>query len=222
MAENGPQPALKLFYSPRACSLACHIALEESGLDFEAVEVRIADAAHKEPEYLAINPLGKVPALAVDSEVLTEAHAILTFVADLVPERNLIPRVGTLERARAHEWMNFCTSTIHIAFRTVFRPYLLVGEEVSAEAAKAFGRKNLKKVMTEIERRLEDRDYALGDAFSVCDAYLFVFYLWSHDPRLEMECPAGPLYRAFGARVGARTAVTRATDREGIQLPEFS
>ncbi len=212
-------PSLQLFYSPRACSLACHIVLEESGLEFEAIEVRIADGAHKKPEYLKINPLGKVPALAVDSEVLTEAQAILTFLADLVPEKKLIPAAGTLQRARAHEWMNFCTSTIHLAFRTVFRPHLLVGSEVSSDAAKAFGRESLGKVMAEVERRLAGRHYALGEAFSVCDAYLFVFYLWAHDQRLEMESPAGPLYAGLAERVWERETVRRAVQRERIDTP---
>ena len=98
MAES---PALTLFYSPRACSLACHIALEESGLPFTPREIRVREGAHKEAAYREVNPWGKIPALRVGEQVLTEAHAILTYVADRAPGHNLLPSAGTLARARA-------------------------------------------------------------------------------------------------------------------------
>ena len=119
---------LKLFFSPRACSLACHIALEESGLPFTAQAVKIREGQHKTGEYLRVNPWGKIPAMLIDGEVLTEAHAILSYIGDLAPaDKNLIPRDDPLLRAHAHEWMNFLSGSVHIAFRPLFRPnYLTV------------------------------------------------------------------------------------------------
>ena len=84
-------PQLTLYYSPKACSLASHIALEESGLPYTAAAVNIRAQDHRRPEYLKLNPSGTVPALGIDDQVLTESQAILTYIADLVPERNLLP-----------------------------------------------------------------------------------------------------------------------------------
>ncbi len=78
-------PELTLFFSPRACSLACHIALEESGLPFTAEMVKIREGQHKTEEYLRLNPWGKIPAMLIDDEVLTEAHAILSYIGDIAP-----------------------------------------------------------------------------------------------------------------------------------------
>src|SRR6266403_4975143 len=97
----------KLFYSPLACSLSCHIALEEAGLPYEAVEVNTKQQANLTQSYRKINPLGKVPALAIEGRILTEAAAILSYIADRVPEKELLPPAGTLKRAIAHEWLNF-------------------------------------------------------------------------------------------------------------------
>ena len=123
-------PELKLYFSPRACSLACHIALEESGLPFTAEAVKIRQGQHKTEEYLRVNPWGKIPAMLINGEVLTEAHAILSYVADTASaDKQLIPQDDPLLRARAHEWMNFLSGTVHIAFRPLFRPNYLIGDE---------------------------------------------------------------------------------------------
>ena len=84
---------LTLYTSPRACSTACHIALEESGLDYEVALTRIRRGEHRADAYLAINPWGKIPALVIGDEVLTEAHAILAYIADAAaPGVRLLPR----------------------------------------------------------------------------------------------------------------------------------
>jgi glutathione S-transferase len=94
-ARSEYPPNLTLYYSPKACSLASHIALEESGLPYEAVSIDIRAGQNVQPDYLKINPSGSVPALAAGDTVITESQAILTYIADLVPERELMPRPGT-------------------------------------------------------------------------------------------------------------------------------
>jgi len=83
-------PELTLFASPRACSLACHIALEESGLAYSVHIVKIREGEHQTEEYLRINPWGKIPALRIDDEVLTEAQAILSYTGDTA-EADILP-----------------------------------------------------------------------------------------------------------------------------------
>lgn len=213
------QPSLTLYYSRRSCSLACHIVLRETGLKFDLVEVKIKKGEQKKPEYLKINPLGKIPSLVIDSEVLTETHAILTFLGDFKKIPSLIPPSGTTGRVRAHEWMNFLSSTVHVTFRTIFRPYNLIGEDIPLGPVRDFARANLVGVMSEIERRLSKKSYALGDKYSVCDAYLFVFYLWCQDERLEMKSPAGPAFRKLAEKVWERPGTRAAVQHEQIASP---
>lgn len=207
-------PALTLFYSPKACSLASHIALEESGLDYTASAVNIRTGANRTPEYLSINPSGTLPTLKAGNVVVTESQAILSYVADLAPECRLLPCPGTRDRAKAHEWMNWISSTLHVTYRSIFRPQVYAGDDpVAIKAVRRHAHHKLAQALEYIERRLGDRPYALGE-FSVVDAYLFVFYLWSFDERLEAELPERPGYAALAARLWARPTVRQVVDRE--------
>jgi glutathione S-transferase len=208
-------PPLTLYYSPKACSLASHIALEESGLPYDAVSVDIRIGENVKESYLCINPSGAVPALGAGDTVITESQAILTYIADLVPEMSLIPRPGTRARARAHEWMNWISSSVHVTYRSIFKPQTYAGDDVHAGAAvRDHAKKKLWKILTEVEARLDNSPHALGAEFSVVDAYLFVFYLWSFDERIQAELPSRPLYAAHAARVWSRPAVRTVVARE--------
>jgi glutathione S-transferase len=208
-------PRLTLYYSPKACSLASHIALEESGLPYEAVSVDIRAGENVEPKYLRINPSGVVPALGAGDTVITESQAILTYIADLVPERELIPRPGTRARAKAHEWMNWISSTVHVTYRSIFRPQTYAGDDPQAIAAvREHAKKKLGKLLIEVETRLGDSSFALGSEFSVVDTYLFVFYLWSFDERIQADLPPRLRYGNLAARVWSRPAVRAVVTRE--------
>jgi glutathione S-transferase len=221
-------PQLTLYYSPKACSLASHIALEESGLPYQAVSVDIRAGQNVTPDYLRINPSGAVPALSAGDAVITESQAILTYIADLVPESGLIPRPGTRARAKAHEWMNWISSSMHVTYRSIFRPQTYAGEDANAIASvRNHAKKKLGKILLEVETRLGDAPYALGPEFSVVDAYLFVFYLWSFDERIQADLPPRPRYGTLAARVweraAARTAVAREREVRAYELPsEFT
>lgn len=208
---------LTLFYSPRACSLACHIALEESGLPFTAQPVKIREKQHKSEAYLSVNPWGKIPALRIDDEVLTEAHAILTWIGDASPpEKSLIPQPGSLRRARAHEWMNFLSGTVHIAFRPLFRPAMLLSEPDLFPKLRETGVPNFQKTLLEVDRRLEGKDWGLGSAFSVVDPYLFVFYMWSQREDVVEFTPELPRWRDLWQRLYELPSTQRALATEGI------
>jgi glutathione S-transferase len=208
-------PPLTLYYSPKACSLASHIALQESGLSYKAVSVDIRKGENATPDYLHINPSGSVPALGVGDQVVTESQAILTYIADLSPEISLMPRPGTRARARAHEWMNWISSSLHVTYRSIFRPQVYAGEDPLAMAAvRGHANKKLAKMLLEVDTRLGNSMYALGAHFSVVDAYLFVFYLWSFDERISIALPPRPRYAALAERVWSRTAVRTIVARE--------
>ncbi len=215
-ADRGtPLPILKLFTSPRACSLACHIALEESGLPYSVEIVKIREGQHQTEQYLRINPWGKIPALLIDDQVLTEAQAILSFIGDTA-DAKLIPRNDPLSRARAHEWMNFLTATVHIAFRPLFKPQYLINDPALYPKLHEVGIPNLKKTLLEVDRRLTGRTWALGDEYSVVDPYLLVFWIWSQRDDIVPHVAEMPAWRAHAGRIYAREATWKCLNREGV------
>ena len=210
-------PELTLFSSPRACSLACHIALEESGLPFAVEMVYIRKGQHRRDDYLSVNPWGKIPALRIDSEILTETHAILSYVADAAaPAIELLPRTDPLARARAHEWMNFLSSFVHLAFRPLFRPGFLVADEALYPKVQEVGIPRLRDTLLEVERRLTGRTWALGDSYSVVDPYLFVFHVWSQRDDVVPHVADMPNWMAHRQRMDDRAATRAVLAREGI------
>lgn len=211
---------LTLFSSPRACSLACHIALEESGLDYDLHRVRIRNGEHRGADYLAINPWGKIPALRTGDEVLTETHAILSYIADAAVAP-LLP-AEPLARARAHEWMNFLSSTVHVAFRPLFKPQYLIGDESLYPRLLETGIPRLRETLLEVDRRLAGRRWALGNAFSVVDPYLLVFWIWSQRDDVIVEVPDLPNWRAHADSMFERPATWRCLAREGVTQDNIS
>ncbi|HEX7381060.1 MAG TPA: glutathione S-transferase N-terminal domain-containing protein [Nevskiaceae bacterium] len=207
-------PALVFFYYPRACSLAVHIALEETGVPYERRLVDLKSKKNRSAEYLALNPKGSVPALSIDGRVLTETHALLTFLGDLKPQLGLLPPTGDFARYRAHEWMNFLSSSVHVYIRSVFRSSAYAGDNPQAAAAvNAQGVRNLAGAVAVLEDKLGDRPWALGDRYSVVDAYLFVMYLWSTDERIA-SVPPRPNWDRVAAHVWSRPATRRVVEVE--------
>jgi glutathione S-transferase len=210
---------LKLYYSPLACSLSCHIALEESGLPYGTEEISTKAQANLTPSYRTINPLGKVPALAIDGQILTEAAAIMSYVADLVPAKNLLPPAGTRSRAFAHEWLNFLSSAVHVAFRPVLRPERMVEDAGCIDGLRRVGIAAVIDVLTYADSKLGRGPYALGETFSLCDGYLLVFYLWSRREQFKSQLPPFPALQAMARLVLARPSVQAVLKAEGLAIP---
>lgn len=206
---------LTLYYSPGACSLASHITLEETGAPFEARRVALANGEQNTPEYRAINPRGRVPALRVDDgEVLTENPAILAYLARRFPEATLLP-ADPLAEARCLSMMAFLSSSVHPAFAHIFRPERFADDTAVHPALKEKGRQVFHDHLREIDGLLAGKEWAQGP-YTVCDPYLLVFYWWG----MRIELPVAELanYTAHKQRMLARPAVRRAIEREGIAL----
>lgn len=200
---------MKLYFSPGACSLASHIALLEAGLDFtlEQVDLRSKRTAGGQ-DFVAINSKGYVPALEMkDGNVLTEGPAILQFVADLAPDRQLAPAHGTLERYRLAEWLNFISTELHKNFSPLFRP-------TSTDDMKEAARTTLRNRLGWVATRLEGSDFLTGSQFTVADAYLFTVLSWAG--AVQFDLSPWPVLAAFAQRVGARPSVQQALREEGL------
>jgi glutathione S-transferase len=199
---------MKLFYSPGASSLAPHIALREAGLAFEPVLASIK--THKLPDgadYHAINPLGYVPLLELDDGTrLREVAAIVQYIADLVPTRNLAPANGTLPRYRLQEWLSFVGSELHKTFSPL-------NADIPEEGKKVF-RDKLAARLQWLDGQLNGKPYLLGEHFSVADAYLFAVSRWAKPPHADLA--SYPHVRSHHDRVAARPAVQEALKAEGV------
>lgn len=201
---------MKLYYAPGACSMSPHIVLEEGGFSYEPVKVNLRE--HKTEggaDYYAINPKGYVPALELDNgELLTEGPAIVQYLADQRPQANLAPANGTIERARLQEWLNFIGTEIHKQFGPLFNP-ATPDDAKTAAKARIGGRFDI------IDRHLAGgRDYLMGPAFSVADAYLFTMLQWAN--RMQIDMAGRPKLVAFRERMLARPKVHATLQAEGL------
>lgn len=200
-----------LYYAVGACSLAPHIALEWIGAPYTAVRVQYGS-----DELLAVNPAGAVPTLREDDGwILTQAGAILDYLASKHPEARLGGRDGLRNRAEAHRWSSFLTSDVHAAFWPVFMPYRYTTD--SSDAAKkavvAAGHKLVEKQFDVLNRHLEGRDYIIGLERSVIDAYAFPMIRWAG--KLLPDGVANyPHVQALHDRLAAGPAVQRVLARE--------
>lgn len=200
---------MKLFISPGACSLAPHIALRETGADFEAVKVDLATRKTESGEdFLAVNSAGKVPALVLDDgQTLTENPAILLYIADQGAASGLAPVEGSLERYQLLSRLSFLASELHKAFVPLFAPG--TSEEAKAAAAAA-----VKKHLAALDQELTGRDHYVGNAFSIADIYLFVMLGWPGHVGIDMS--AYPALGAYAGKIAQRPAVGAALKAEGL------
>ena len=142
---------LTLYYAPGACSMASHIALEETGQPYTATPVALAQGEHLKPEYLNnVNSRGKVPALKTDDGILTENVAILTYLARSFPDAKLLP-TDPLGTARALSHMAYLSNTVHPAFTHIMRPGRFATDESAHDNLKATGKDNFWKLLQEID-----------------------------------------------------------------------
>ena len=205
---------LTLYYSPAACSLAVHTALEESGLPHQLECVSTREGATRRPGYLAVNPVGQVPALRLaDGTILTQVLALLGYVADKVPDQRLLP-TNPLGRARALGHLGFLATSAHGAFRDWFRPDLCTSDESAQAAVRVTARERYFAQLEHVERTLGDNPWLLGRQYSLVDAAAFCFFLWGQV--FEWPVTRLPRYRALARRVQARPATQRALEAEGL------
>jgi glutathione S-transferase len=209
---------LKLFYSPGACSIVAHIALQEAGAEFEPVKVVLVEGEHLQPEYLAINPHARVPALGTGHGVITENIAILNYIADEFGAQGSVPRGDTYAAAHCNQLLGWFSSTVHISFAQVWRAGRFTDEESVHPAIVAGGRSNLERQFAEIERLCGD-GWLAGNAFSAADGYALIFFRWGK--RIEMDMSRYPAWAALNERTLERAAVQAVLEREGWQPGDF-
>ncbi|HVB26367.1 MAG TPA: glutathione S-transferase N-terminal domain-containing protein [Mycobacteriales bacterium] len=205
-----------LHYMPGSAAMAPHAALEEAGAAYELALVERVDG-RSPPAYLAVNPLGRVPAYVDGPLVLWESAAICIHIADTYPAAALLPPVGGAERAVALRWLVYLTNTVQATFLHHAYPQRLLGagDEAAAAAVTAGAGRNLDAAFDHIDALLGDGAYILGDRFSVSDLYLHMLTRWCR--RLPRKPWSLPHVGSHYTRVSERPAVVRMLARQGIE-----
>ena len=200
---------MKLYISPGACSLSPHIVLLESGLAFTTERVNLGSKVTASGgDYYAINPKGSVPALQLDDgQILTEGPAIVQYLADLAPDKQLAPAAGSLARYRLMEALNFISTELHKSFGVLFNSKM-------PPEAKVVARELLVKRIGLVAQQLDGSAYLCGEEFSVADAYLFTVLGWG--AHVELDLAQWPAVAAYLGRIAARPAVHQALLDEGL------
>ena len=200
---------MKLYYSPGACSLSPHIVLHEAGLAY--TPVLASTKSHKlqdGTDFYTINPLGYVPVLELDDGTrLREGPAIVQYLADQAPTKNLAPANGTLARYRLQEWLTFIGTEIHKGFGPLFKPN-------TPEEYKPIARENVLNRLKWVDGELAGKQFLMGDHFTVADAYLFTVTNWAKAVGLDIS--GLQHLAAYRERIAARPAVQEAMKAEGL------
>jgi len=209
---------LKLFHSPGACSLVPHIALEEAGANYEPIRVILAEGAHLKPDYLAVNPHARVPALVTDQGTITENIAILNYIADGFGAAGSVPRGDPFLAGKVNELLGWFSSTVHISFAQVWRATRFTRDEAAHPAIIEGGRENLSQQFAEIEG-LAGSGWLVGDSFSAADGYALIFFRWGR--RIGLDMRDYPKWAALNQRLLAEPSVSRVVEAEELGTELF-
>jgi len=203
---------LQLYFSPMACSLASRIALMEAGLDarYHQVHLLTKQVVDDGSDFRGASPKGAVPVLVLENgERLTESAAVLQYIADLKPETGLAPQFGDPDRYRLQEWLSFIGTEIHKAF--LFPTFWY-----KDEASKASARERIGQSVSVAAVHLANRDYLVGDRFTVADAHLaWSLLLLGHG---GVDVKQWPSLVAYRDRIQARPQVKAAIGIEKALL----
>lgn len=204
----------KIFYSPGACALASHIALADAGADYEAVRVNFQTGEQRSPEYLKINPKGRVPALVTPKGILTENPAILLYLAQTFPQAKLAPLDDPWALAQAQAFNSYLCSTVHVHHAHRTRGTRWADDEASIEGMKKKVAQNMTDAFALIEGEMLKGPWVLGSAYSMCDPYLFTLAGWLEGDGVDIK--RFPRVNDHYQRMLQRPAVQRAMKEQGL------
>jgi len=201
-----------LYYGPGTCALASHIALEDAGAEYALKRVDFRSAGQQSPDYLAINPKGRVPALATPRGALTETPAILAFIAQSFPNARLAPLDDPFAFAQMQAFNSYLCATVHVAHAHGRRGYRWADDEASFADMKRKVPQTVGACYDLIESRMFTGPWVLGEDYSVADPYLFTLTSWLENDGVD---PARfPRVAEHRARMAERESVKKALAAE--------
>ena len=203
---------LKLYFTPNTCALASHIALEQTGAEYEAIRIDFATNGQRDPKYLAINPKARVPSLVTERGVLTETPAILVYIAQRFPQAKLAPLDDPFALAEAQAFNSYLCSTVHVSHAHRMRGARWSDDPAVIEALKIRVPKSVGEGFALIEEGMLKGPWVLGEAFGICDMYLFTLAQWLEADGVDLS--KLPRVVDHRKRTGAQAAVQRALAAE--------
>ena len=207
---------LKLYYSPGSCALASHLALEEAGAQYEASKIDFAQNQQRSPDYLKINPKGRVPALITDKGILTETPAILVYIAQTHPAAKLAPLDDPFTLAKIQAFNSYLCSTVHVAHAHRVRGTRWADNEASIADMKAKAPSVVQDCFALIEREMFIGPWVMGDQYTIADPYLFTVATWWEGDSVDLA--KLPKLAAHRKRMAERPAVQKVMGVQGLKL----
>jgi glutathione S-transferase len=198
---------LKLYYAPGTCALASHIALTEAGADHTAEKLDMKANQQNSPEYLKLNPKGRVPTLVTDRGVLTETPAILAYIAQTFPQAKLAPLDDAFAFAQAQAFNSYLCSTVHVAHAHKLRGARWATEETTFADMKRMVPKTVGACFALIERDMLKGPWVMGEQYTVCDPYLYTIATWLEGDGVDIA--ALPRVADHRKRMDERPAVQK-------------
>jgi glutathione S-transferase len=202
----------KIYYAPGTCALASHIALEEAGAAYKAERLDFRANQQNSPDYLAINPKGRVPALVTDRGILTETPAILAFIAQTFPQAKLAPIEDAFAFAEVQAFNSYLCSTVHVAHAHKMRGYRWATEESTFADMKRTVPKSVGACFDLIERNMLKTPWVMGERYTICDPYLFTIAQWLEGDGVDVSTL--PKVMTHRQRMLERPAVRKIVEEE--------
>jgi glutathione S-transferase len=203
---------LTLYYAPHTCARASHIALAETGAPYRIARLNFAEGAQRKPEFLAVNPKGRVPALVTEQGALTETPAILAFIAQSFPAAQLAPLDDAFAFARMQAFNSYLCATVHVAHAHRFRGARWSDDPAAQQSMQRKVAANMRECFELIESHMFEGPWVLGETYSVADAYLYTIAGWLPGDGVDLD--GLPATQAHKLRMEQRPAVQKALAEE--------
>jgi glutathione S-transferase len=203
---------IKLYYAAHTCSLASHIALNDAGATYSTARISFADDEQRKPEYLAINPKARVPALVTANGILTETPAMLAFIAQSFPQAGLAPFDDPFLFARVQAFNSYLCSTLHVAHAHRMRGHRWVDDPAAIAAMQRKVPETVGACYRLIEDEMLEGPWVMGDTYTICDPYLFTMAQWMEGDGVDPS--RFPKVRDHRHRMSERSQVQNAIAEE--------
>mmetsp|Transcript_7768 Transcript_7768/g.12547 ORF Transcript_7768/g.12547 Transcript_7768/m.12547 type:complete len:212 (+) Transcript_7768:71-706(+) len=210
---------MELYYYPGNASLAPHIILRELGLDYKLILVDRKEQAQKSKEYLALNPVGRIPTLVDDNRAIFESAAICIHISEKCPNSTLIPPIGNKDRSSFFQWLMYLTNTFQAELMVYHYPEKHTTDQKSVKAIEQAQESRLGDMLQLLDKELSNREFLVGTTPTICDFYLLMLCRWATSfakPPLEYE-HLGPYLR----RLVKRKAVRETLEKEGLSFEQY-
>ncbi len=178
---------LRLYFTPHTCALASHIALEQAGAKYELVKIDFAKGEQRSPDYLKVNPKGRVPALVTDRGVLTETPAMLLYICQTHPAANMAPLDDSFALAQAQAFNSYLCSTLHVAHAHRMRGTRWADDPAVIEGMKVSVPQRVGECFQLIEREMLQGPWVMGKDYTICDMYLFTLAQWMESDGVDLS-----------------------------------